>query len=89
MVVLALTRKSAQNERLGRAAEALAYDGADRMEATATDVRLVGMPERRTGTHPVELTVADFRGVSSPSASVQSRVARHPGLLGSWNRFHQ
>jgi hypothetical protein len=42
MVVLALTRKSAQNERRGRAAAALAYDGADRMEDTATDVRLVG-----------------------------------------------
>jgi hypothetical protein len=60
MVVLALTRKSAQNEGAGRAANARAYDGADRMEDSATDVRLVGIPERQTGAHPLELTVADF-----------------------------
>ena len=61
MVVLALIRKPAQYERVRRTAEACASDGADRMEDTATDVRLVGMPERQTGTHPLELTVADFR----------------------------
>ena len=61
MVVLALVRKPTQNERVRRTAEARAYDGADRMEDTATDVRLVGMPERQSGTHPLELTVADFR----------------------------
>ena len=59
------------------------------MEDTTTDVRLVGMTERQTGRHPLELTVADFRGVSSPRATVQSRVARHAGLLGPWNGFRQ
>lgn len=29
-------------------------------ESTATDVRLVGMPQRQTGTLPLDLTVADF-----------------------------
>ena len=42
MVVLALIRKPAQNERVGRTAEARTSDGADRMEDTATDVRFVG-----------------------------------------------
>ena len=42
IVVLALIRKPAQNERVGRTAEARASDGADRMEDTATDVRFVG-----------------------------------------------
>jgi hypothetical protein len=29
-------------------------------DSTPTDVRLVGTPEQQSGSHPLELTVADF-----------------------------